>query len=137
VRPVLSPILLALSLLVAAPASAEGFRLLMIESAGCAYCRVFNRDIAPIYDVAPEGRLAPLIRADLRGPLPPGVTLASRAMVTPTFILIAPDGTEAGRLIGYPGADFFWPQIERMFARAGVTADTPSGAAAGASAGGG
>lgn len=119
-RLLLRPALVAFLVALAGPAGAEGFRLLMIESASCAYCRVFNRDIAPIYVVAPEGRMAPLIRADLRGPLPEGVTLANRPMVTPTFILIGPDGAEVDRMIGYPGEDFFWAHLERMFVRAGV-----------------
>lgn len=127
-RLLLRPALAAMLLALAGPAAAEGFRLLMIESASCAYCRVFNRDIAPIYAVSPEGRIAPLIRADLRGPLPEGVTLASRPVVTPTFILIGPDGAEAGRMIGYPGEDFFWAHLQRLFAKAGVpVAAAPGG----------
>lgn len=103
-----------------APAGAQDFRLLMIEQAGCVYCRIFNRDIAPIYAASPEGRVAPLVHADLRGPLPEGVTLASRPVVTPTFILIGPDGVERERLMGFPGEDFFWGYLARMFERAGV-----------------
>ena len=104
----------------ASAAAAQGFRLLMIEQDSCIYCRIFNRDMAPIYAVSAEGRAAPLIRADLRGPWPQGVTLASRPAVTPTFILIGPDGVERDRLMGYPGEDFFWGYLARMFDRAGV-----------------
>lgn len=100
-------------------AAAQGHRLLMVEQPGCAYCRIFNRDIAPIYAVSPEGRAAPLVHVQLRGPLPEGVTLTSRPAATPTFILIGPDGAEQGRLTGYPGEDFFWSYLGRMFAAAG------------------
>ena len=55
---------------------------------------------------------------DLRGPLPEGVTLASRPFVTPTFILIGPDGVEMERLIGFPGQDFFWSYLNEMIDRA-------------------
>ncbi len=123
------PILAALLLLLALPAQqarAEGFRLLMIESPSCVYCRIFNRDVAPVYAVAPEGRMAPLIHADLAGPWPEGVTLASRPAVTPTFILIGPDGVERERLMGYPGEDFFWGYLARMFERAGVPRPEPA-----------
>lgn len=99
---------------------ASGFRLLMIEQVGCYYCRVFNRDVAPIYKTSVEGAAAPLIHADLRGELPDGVSLLSRPFVTPTFILIGPDGVEVDRLTGYPGDDFFWPFIGNMLVQAGA-----------------
>lgn len=100
------------------PAAAQELRLLMIEQVGCYICAAFNRDIAPAYSASAEGQLAPLIRADLRGPLPEGIVLASRPSVTPTFILIGADGHETGRLIGFPGEDFFWPFIGEMIAAA-------------------
>ncbi|WP_323036792.1 hypothetical protein [Pararhodobacter sp.] len=109
---------LILSGLSAMPGFAQEFRLLMIEQVGCYVCEAFNRDIAPIYEASPEGEVAPLIHADLRGPLPDGVTLHSRPFVTPTFILLDQNGTEIGRLLGFPGEDFFWPYINEMFATA-------------------
>lgn len=99
-----------------------GFRLLLIEQAGCYYCRVFNRDIAHIYEQSAEGRAAPLIRADLRGPVPDGVTLTMAPFVTPTFILIGPDGQEVERLTGYPGDHFFWAYVNDMLTQAGALA---------------
>ncbi|MCC5957196.1 MAG: hypothetical protein JJU07_13945 [Natronohydrobacter sp.] len=99
-------------------AGAQDLRLLMIEQAGCYYCRVFNRDIAPVYETSIEGQIAPLVHAQLRGPLPEGITLASTPFVTPTFILIGPDGIEIERLTGFPGEDFFWPYIGDMIAAA-------------------
>ena len=103
------------AVLVSVPATAQEFRLLVIEQVGCYVCEAFNRDIAPAYEASPEGEVAPLIHADLRGPLPEGVTLTTRPFVTPTFILLDPQGVEAGRLIGFPGEDFFWPYINQMF----------------------
>lgn len=96
----------------------RGLRLLMIEQAGCAYCVAFNRDIAPIYSKTDLGQTAPLFHADLRKDMPDGVTLASKPFVTPTFILIGPDGRELSRLTGFPGEDFFWPYVEDMVAKA-------------------
>ncbi len=101
--------------------AATGYRLLMFEHRGCIYCRIFNRDVAPIYRRSPEGQLAPLEHVHLGEPLPEGITLREPVFVTPTFVLIAPDGTEKDRLIGYPGEDFFWAYLERMFARAGIS----------------
>lgn len=110
--------LAGVALVSAGAASAQELRLLMIEQVGCYICAAFNRDIAPAYEASPEGQAAPLIHADLRGPLPAGVTLASRPFVTPTFILLGPDGAEVDRLIGFPGEDFFWPYVNEMIDRA-------------------
>ncbi len=107
-----------LSVFGGAAAQGQELRLLMIEQAGCYYCRVFNRDIAPVYEKTAEGLAAPLVHVELRGELPEGVTLASRPFVTPTFILIGPDGAEIERLTGFPGEDFFWPYISDMISTA-------------------
>lgn len=103
-----------LSLCAAGGAAAQGLRLLMIEQVGCYICAAFNRDVAPAYEASPEGTRAPLIRADLNGPLPDGVTLASRPFVTPTFIVLGADGAERGRMTGFPGEDFFWPYLDAL-----------------------
>lgn len=106
--------------LLAAPVTAwaDGLRLLMVERTGCYYCIVFKRDVEPIYNRAPEGQIAPLVHYNLRDPLPEGITLASRAFVTPTFILLDAQGQELDRLTGYPGDDFFWPYIAAMIEKA-------------------
>lgn len=115
---------LALPLMMALPVAAEepgtGFRLLMVESPSCIYCRMFDRQIAPIYAVAPEGRAVPLERMRLGMAPPAGVTLAYPPSATPTFVLLGPDGAERDRMIGYPGEDFWWGYLGRMFERAGV-----------------
>lgn len=106
------------ALLLALPAAAQEMRLLMIEQHGCHICAAFNRDVAPGYALSPAGALAPLVHAQLRGPLPEGVVLATLPFVTPTFILIGADGREVNRLTGFPGPDFFWPFIDEMIAAA-------------------
>lgn len=92
----------------------------MIEADHCVYCMIFNRDVAPIYDQSPEGKIAPLVHVQLRGPIPEGVTLKSRPLGTPTFILVGPDGVEIDRMFGYQGEDFFWGYLGRMLERAGI-----------------
>ena len=89
-------------------------RLLMAEEAGCPYCARWDADIAAIYPKTPEGRTAPLTRYDLREGTPDGVTLVQRVSFTPTFILLQ-DGTEVGRIEGYPGEDFFWALLGEIF----------------------
>lgn len=110
--------LAGVAMLLALPAAAQEMRLLMIEQVGCAVCAAFNRDVAPGYALSPAGALAPLIHANLRGPLPEGVVLDTRPFVTPTFILIGADGHEISRMTGFPGEDFFWPFIDEMIAAA-------------------
>lgn len=119
--------LMGLLLLPAPMAAAQGgHRLVMIEAAHCIYCRIFNRDIAPIYHLSPEGQVAPLVHVQLGGPYPEDITFASRPGLTPTFILVGPDGQEIDRLIGYPGEDFFWGYLSRMFTRAGIDPSAPA-----------
>ena len=103
---------LAALALFSAPARAEP-RLLMVEQPGCAYCALWNRQIAPAYPNTSEGRFAPLMRADLRDPPPDGVTYARKVVFTPTFLLIE-NGQELARMEGYVGEDFFWPMLARM-----------------------
>ena len=116
--PLLRGALAGALVLLALPAAAQELRLLMIEQVGCAVCAAFNRDVAPGYALSPAGASAPLVHAQLRGPLPEGVVLASRPYVTPTFILIGADGHEISRMTGFPGEDFFWPFIDEMIAAA-------------------
>ena len=103
-------------------ASAE-VRLLMAEEAGCAWCARWNTEIAEIYPKTPEGKAAPLERYDIHGDAPQDVTFASRVRFTPTFILVR-DGTELGRIEGYPGEDFFWWLLTKLLDDADIPLDT-------------
>lgn len=96
-----------------APVALADLRLMMVEQPGCIHCAQWDAQIAPIYPLTDEGRAAPLLRQQLRDPLPPGVVLDAPPVFTPTFILLQ-DGTEAARLQGYPGEDFFWGLLSQM-----------------------
>ena len=66
-----------------------------------------------------EGAAAPLRRIDITEPLPEGITLTGRPPVfTPTFVLLR-DGTEAARIEGYAGNEFFWVLLDGMLDKAG------------------
>ncbi|KEO61624.1 thioredoxin family protein [Thioclava indica] len=109
-----------------APQTQSRFRLLMIEQAGCVYCRMWNNDLGPIYPKTPEGQIAPLERTDLHQPMPGGVTLTGgKAIYTPTFVLLD-NGTEIARIEGYASEDFFWGLLGQALQKAG--ADLPSAA---------
>jgi hypothetical protein len=100
------------------PALAETY-LLMAEEHGCMWCARWNEEISGIYPKTREGQAAPLRRFDIRQGDPDDVSFASDVRFTPTFILVR-DGTEVGRIEGYPGEDFFWGLLELMLRRAGV-----------------
>jgi hypothetical protein len=99
--------------------AAAEVELLMFEQPGCIYCAAWDREVAPEYPLTEEGRAAPLRRLQLRDALPEGLTLVSPPVFTPTFVLVE-DGTEAGRIEGYPGEDFFWPLLAKMIAQAAL-----------------
>ena len=115
-------IAVGLGALAATPGTARAeMELLMFEEPGCVWCRRWTEEVGDAYPVTPEGQVAPLRRLQLRDPLPEGITLASEPRYTPTFVLIE-NGTEIGRIEGYPGEDFFWGLLGRILDRA-----TPKG----------
>lgn len=105
-------IVLIASSLFATSARAE-MQLLMFEEPGCVWCARWNADVGGEYPITPEGQAAPLVRLQLRDPLPADLTLTSRPRYTPTFVVVR-DGAEIGRIEGYPGEDFFWGLLGRI-----------------------
>ena len=93
--------------------------LVMVDDAGCVYCAKWDREVRQSYEASPEGQFAPLTRQRLGSPQLSGL---GRLAYTPTFVLIV-RGQEAGRIVGYAGADFFWAEIDRLFAKAGFRRD--------------
>lgn len=87
--------------------------LLMVEQANCEWCEAWNAEIGGIYHLTDEGKRAPLRRQDLFDTWPEDITIKGSVHFTPTFILLK-DGTETGRIEGYPGDDFFWPMLVRL-----------------------
>ena len=98
---------------VAAEPARSNTILVMVEQPGCVYCAMWDEAIAPIYPRTPEGRHAPLLRAELGAGAPEGITYARKVTFTPTFILVE-QGREQARIEGYPGEDFFWSLLEDM-----------------------
>ena len=97
--------------------------LFMAEEAGCLWCAMWDREIAPIYPKTTEGQAAPLQRFDIHGDEPDGITFLNRITYTPTFILVN-KGKEVARIEGYPGEDFFWGLLGRMLTEAQISDDT-------------
>ncbi|MGC9370858.1 MAG: hypothetical protein ACP5DX_15070 [Paracoccaceae bacterium] len=98
----------------------------MFEQKGCAYCIMWHDEIGPIYPKTQEGRTAPLVTQNLRAELPEGVSVTSRPLFTPTFVLLR-DGQEIWRLEGYPGEDFFWGLLNKRLQEEPEWASTAAG----------
>jgi hypothetical protein len=96
--------------------STQAAELVMFDDPGCSWCRRWHAEIGPGYPHSPEGKLAPLRRVHIRDQGSAGVRLASPVRGTPTFVL-AENGQEIGRIVGYPGSDFFYPRLAELLER--------------------
>ena len=111
VRP-LAVLLIMLTVL----SSASAAELVMYRRAGCPWCLAWEREIGPIYGKTDIGRRVPLRVIDLDQPGRREIFLSSPIRYTPTFVLVA-ENREIARLEGYPGEDFFWANLDRIFKR--------------------
>lgn len=95
---------------------ARAAELVMFEEPSCLWCRRWHAEIGPGYPRTTEGKLAPLRRQDIRERIPAGWSLSAPVTATPTFVLMD-NGKEVGRIVGYPGADFFYGMLVPLLAR--------------------
>ncbi|HSK38795.1 MAG TPA: transcriptional regulator [Arenibaculum sp.] len=101
-------------LLAGYPAAAA--ELVMFEEPGCPWCAAWHARIGPIYPKTPEGRRAPLRRVDMTASRPDDLRAIKGVVHSPTFVLVD-DGREIGRILGYPGEDFFWALLGELMGR--------------------
>jgi hypothetical protein len=104
---------LAFAGLLATTAGTWAAELVMFDDPGCVWCRRWEAEIGPGYPRTPEGQLAPLRRVYIRDQAKAGIALARPVTGTPTFVLVH-EGEEVGRIRGYPGSDFFYPQLAEL-----------------------
>lgn len=116
IRKLASLLLLSAAAALASAASLQAAELLMFEDPACSWCRRWHAEIGPGYPHSPEGQLAPLRRVHIGDQETTGVRLASPVRATPTFVL-AENGEEIGRIVGYPGSDFFYPRVAELLDR--------------------
>lgn len=100
-----------LVLLVLHGRGADAAELVMFESENCEWCEKWHREIGAIYSNTQEARSAPLRRVDIHDPVPDDLKHLKAVHYTPTFVLMQ-DGKEVGRILGYPGEDFFWGLLD-------------------------
>ena len=108
--------LLLLFIFVLALAPAQAAELVMFEQKSCVWCQRFDREIAPAYDKATEGKRAPLRRLDIAQPVPTDLAFVRRERFTPVFVLVD-QGREIGRIRGCPGDIFFWGLLASLIER--------------------
>ena len=89
--------------------------LVMVEQDGCIYCRRWHAEVGEIYPVTEFAIRAPLRIVDLHD-MPEDLSLTSRVVFTPTFLLVE-DGQEIARAEGYTGDEIFWMQMELLARR--------------------
>ena len=66
--------------------------------------------------VTSEGRAVPLRRVNIHDALPEDLKFIRGLVYTPTFVLVH-EGREVGRILGYPGEDFFWGLLDQLIKR--------------------
>ena len=108
--------LIVLGSIAVLPATVTAAELIMVESRGCGWCILWNREIAPAYPHTAAGLRAPLRRVDIKDVATLGLALTAPVKSTPTFLLVE-NGAEVGRMTGYPGDMFFWSLLDEMIAR--------------------
>lgn len=92
---------------------AAPLELVMFEQTYCEWCERWDEEIGVVYARTEEGRAAPLRRVDIHADRPEDLEDVEGVVFTPTFVLME-DGTELGRIAGYPGEDFFWPMLGQL-----------------------
>ena len=85
----------------------------MVEQQACEWCEVWDAEVGIVYNKTKEGRIAPLRRIDIHDPMPRDLEFIRGLVFTPTFVLID-KGEEIGRILGYPGEDFFWGLLQKL-----------------------
>ena len=97
-------------------AGARAAELVMFEQAFCEWCEAWDREVGVLYRKTDEGKRAPLRRVDIHATRPADLSGIKRIVFTPTFVLME-NGQEVGRILGYPGEDFFWSLLNQMMKR--------------------
>ena len=105
--------LIILTLGTALSLSAVAGNLIMFDEDDCSWCRKWDDEIGVIYSITPESCQAPLLKVKLGENLPASVAIKESIPYTPTFVFIHEE-EEVGRIVGYPGEEFFWSFLNEM-----------------------
>ena len=95
------------ALFLVVPEAGDSAELVMFESDSCEWCERWHEEIGVVYAKTAEAEIAPLRRVSIEDPVPGDLVHVRAVHYTPTFVVME-DGREVGRILGYPGEDFFW-----------------------------
>ncbi len=104
---------IALTLLATPVHAAE---LVLFEFDGCLWCEQWKRDVGGYYAKTAEGKIAPIVLADLFDPRPARFQSVYPVRATPTFVLVD-KGREIGRITGYSDPESFWVDLGKLLAK--------------------
>jgi len=96
---------------------AQAAELVMFESEACEWCEVWDEEIGVAYAKTTEASIVPLRRVDIDDDLPSDLQHLEGLIYTPTFVVVD-KGKEFGRIVGYPGEDFFWQLLNEILVKA-------------------
>lgn len=96
------------------PSSAA--ELVMFESEACEWCEVWDEEIGVAYDKTREAKVVPLRKVDIDDAPHADFKNLEGIIYTPTFVVMD-GGNELGRIIGYPGEDFFWQFLNAILVK--------------------
>jgi len=113
----LTKILIPVLALYATPACA--LELIMFETKGCIWCKKWRDEIGPIYPKTEEGKFAPLRQIDMIKDAREQFKINAPITISPTFVLVS-EKNEVGRIVGYPGEEFFWSLLSELIEKATV-----------------
>lgn len=92
---------------------ARAAELVIFESTACEWCEIWQDEVGEFYDKTSEAEIVPLRRVDIDDDRPDDLKHVNGIVYTPTFIIMK-EGQEVGRIIGYPGEDFFWQLLNEI-----------------------
>lgn len=103
----------AILLCAGASSAGQAAELVMFRQAMCEWCEVWDDEVGVVYDKTREGRQVPIREVDIHDKRPGDLNDIKPVIFTPTFVLMD-KGVELGRIMGYPGEDFFWGLLDQM-----------------------
>ncbi len=93
-----------------ASAAAQAMDLVVFESPTCGTCKLFKREVLPVYAQSPAGKVFPLWVVETSGKV--SFRLNQPVTFTPTFVWVD-NGVEVGRFSGYFGKSQFFNIVNR------------------------
>ena len=96
-----------------APWGVRAGELVLFETAGCAWCEAWQKEVGSIYHLTEEARVLKLRRVEISAKIPRDLRRIRGVQFTPTFVVVH-DGRELGRIEGFSSQDQFWGLLQEI-----------------------